>query len=199
MAEVSESTISDPESHAVTELSDGELVRRVRAGDEDSFAILFERHKRRVAIIASRFFNHREQIEDVVQDAFVKAYLAIESFGGEYERSFPAWLASITTNVAYDKRRPQSELTDEELSRVTASLRDASAAADIERTLITRDLAGKLLARLGAEDRLVLTLLNGEETSVAEVAELTGWSIAKVKVRAHRARGALRRIIGKLL
>lgn len=204
MAEDPESTITYPEPREIVELSDAELVNRVRAGDEGSFAILFERHRRRVAVVASRFFGRRETIEDVVQDTFVKAYFAIESFGGEHERSFPAWLASIATNAAYDelrraKRRPTSELSEQELMRVTAGLRDATAAADIEGTLITRDLAGKLLARLGAEDRLVLTLLNGEEASVAEVAALTGWSSAKVKVRAHRARGALRRILGKLL
>lgn len=192
------------EARDTTELSDGELVARVRAGDEESFGVLFERHKRRVAVIAGRFFSRREQIEEIVQDTFVKAYFALESYGGEHERSFPAWLASIATNAAYDelrraKRRPQSELSEAEMIRVTTNLRDASATADVEATLVTRDLAGKLLARLSAEDRLVLTLLNGEEASVAEVAELTGWSIAKVKVRAHRARGALRRIVGKLL
>ena len=56
-----------------------------------------------------------------------------------------------------------------------------------------------MLARLAPEDRLVLTLLDLEELSVAEISELTGWSVAKVKVRAHRARKALRTIVAKFL
>ena len=61
--------------------------------------------------------------------------------------------------------------------------------------MISRDLVNKLLGRLSPEDRLALTLLEVEELSVKEIAEITDWSIAKVKVRAHRARLALRRVL----
>ena len=60
-------------------------------------------------------------------------------------------------------------------------------------------MARKLLARLGPEDRLVLVLLNAEEMSVNEIARLMNWSASKVKVRAHRARAALRRHLRKLV
>jgi RNA polymerase sigma-70 factor (ECF subfamily) len=66
---------------------------------------------------------------------------------------------------------------------------------DLEARLISRDLAHKLLGQLSADDRLVLTLLEVEEFSVAEIAKVTDWSVAKVKVRAHRARAALRRVL----
>lgn len=194
----------DRTASAAVEETDAELVARVRAGDETAFELLFERHRRRVAAVAGRFFRSREQIEDVVQEAFVKAFFALGSYGGEHERSFPAWLARIAINAAYDelrrvKRLGEDELTDEEASRLASGWRDAGGRADIERDLVARDLAGKLLARLSPDDRLVLTLLNGEEASAAEVAELTGWSVSKVKVRAHRARASLRRVLGKLL
>src|SRR2546430_14107767 len=70
---------------------------------------------------------------------------------------------------------------------------------DIESGLVSRDLAVKLLARLSAEDRLVLTLLDVEGFSVAEIAEMTSWSVSKVKVRAHRARAHLRRVLRRYL
>ena len=70
---------------------------------------------------------------------------------------------------------------------------------NVESAVIDRDLADKLLARLSAEDRLVLVMLEAEELPVAEIAKLTGWSVSKVKVRAHRARASLRRVLGKLL
>jgi len=69
----------------------------------------------------------------------------------------------------------------------------------VETALISRDLALKLLTRLSAEDQLVLTLLDVEGFSVAEIAEMTNWSISKVKVRAHRARAHLRRVLRKFV
>ncbi|HEX8708967.1 MAG TPA: sigma factor-like helix-turn-helix DNA-binding protein, partial [Pyrinomonadaceae bacterium] len=64
---------------------------------------------------------------------------------------------------------------------------------------VTRDLAGKLLSRLSPEDRLVLVMLDVEGMSVAEIAKSTGWSGSKVKVRAHRARAGLRRVLERFL
>ena len=74
-----------------------------------------------------------------------------------------------------------------------------TAGGDAESIAVSRDLANKLLARLGAEDRLVLTLLDGEGMQVSDLAEITGWSTSKVKVRAHRARIALRRVLADFL
>lgn len=203
--ELADSALASPEAgvlHAGE--SDTELVARVRGGDETAFEDLFNRHRRRVTFVAGRFFQRREQIEDVVQETFVKAYFALSAYGGAGDKSFPAWLAAIATNAAYDqlrrdKRRPESEITEADARELTSSLRAGNPEADIESDMISRDLANKILARLSPEDRLVLTLLNGEEASASEVAQLTGWSIAKVKVRAHRARTALRRNLGKFL
>ncbi len=189
---------------ATLEATDAELVGCVRSGDEAAFEELFNRHRRRVAFIINRFFKRREQIEDVIQETFVKAFFALESFDGTHDKSFPAWLARIATNAAYDElrrtgRRRESELSEEETAHLEANLCAEGEDSDIENALISRDLAHKLLARLSPEDRLVLTLLNGEEASVAEVAEMTGWSIAKVKVRAHRARASLRATLHRFL
>jgi RNA polymerase sigma-70 factor, ECF subfamily len=188
------------------EPTDHALVAATRAGDDDAFAQLFERHRRRVARVASRFFPRPEQIEEIVQESFTKAYLSLADFTGAHAASFAAWLAQITVNACYDElrraqRRSEQQLTDladteaHELSRHLR--RDASGAHDVEAAAVSRDLAAKLLARLPAEDRLVLTLLDAEGLSVAEIAQLTGWSRPKVKVRAHRARAHLRRILKK--
>ena len=190
-----------------TEVSDVDLVGRVRDGDELAFEELFNRHRRRVALIAGRFFQQREPIEEVVQESFTKAYFALESFSNTQEASFAAWLARITFNVCYDelrrqKRRPESSLSElsmEEVGWIERNWGVADASTDVAATLASRDLATKLLARLSPEDRLVLTLLDVEELSVAEIAKVTAWSASKVKVRAHRARTSLRKVIGKFL
>jgi RNA polymerase sigma-70 factor (ECF subfamily) len=74
-----------------------------------------------------------------------------------------------------------------------------ASAGDAESVAVSRDLAAKLLARLSPEDRLVLVMLDAEGMSAAEIAGLLGWSVSKVKVRAHRARASLRRVLGKFL
>jgi len=77
--------------------------------------------------------------------------------------------------------------------------RAEGAGDDVEAAAVARDLADKLLARLSPEDRLVLVMLDVEGLSTAEIAEVTGWSVSKVKVRAHRARAHLRRVLKRFV
>lgn len=187
------------------EWTDDALVAAAGAGDEAAFEQLFERHRRQVARIAGRFFPQREQIEEIIQDSFTKAYFALDSYHGTHEASFRAWLTQIAVNTCYDhlrraRRRPEhtvEEFNDQESHEFAGQLR--AAGSDIEGALVSRDLAVKLLARLNADDRLVLTLLDVEGFSVAEIVEMTNWSVSKVKVRAHRARAHLRRVVQRFL
>lgn len=180
------------------------LVKAVLAGDESAFADLFERYRRLVAHLVSRFFNERGEIEEFVQQSFTKIYFSLKDFRGEREKSLSAWLSKITVNVCYDElrrrqRRPENrfdDLSDEEnliLERVAQT-----DSGDAESDLIRRDLAEKLLSKLDASDRLALTLFYAEERSVEEVAELVGWSPSNVKTRLFRARNFLRNVLGKL-
>ena len=191
--------------HPADEPTDDVLVAAAAAGDEAAFETLFNRHRRQVARIAGRFFSQRDQVEEIIQDAFTKVYFALRTYHGTHEASFRAWLAQIAVNVCYDqlrrlRRRPEQalgELTETESHDLMAQLRGPR--SDIEGALISRDLALKLLTRLSPDDRLVLTLLDVEGFSVAEIGEMTDWSISKVKVRAHRARAHLRRIMRKFV
>ena len=193
----------EPVTH---EAVDDELVEAVRSGDEAAFALLFERHRRSVTRLAYRFFYRREQVEDIVQESFANAYFALGAYRGGQERSFIAWLSRITVRASYDalrrSRRAESvmsELNQEEEGLLAEKLRDVGKGSDIERAAISRDLASKLLQRLEPDDRIVLTLLSIGDLSVAETAELTGWSVSKVKMRAHRARRALRRVLHRFV
>jgi RNA polymerase sigma-70 factor (ECF subfamily) len=187
--------------------SDAELVSEVRAGQDDAFEELFHRHRRRVALIASRFFRRREQIEEVVQESFTKAFFALGEFSNRQAESFGAWLARIAFNVCYDelrrlKRRPESslsELDEDEAARLRERSRAASDARGVESDAVSRELAAKLLSRLSPEDRLVLVMLDVEGLSTAEIAGVLNWSVSKVKVRAHRARAHLRRVLKRFV
>ena len=207
MADTYDTASLPPPACSTAEPSDTELVARVRNGDESSFEELFNRHRQRVALIGSRFFRQRERIEEIIQDSFTKAFFALEDFSNQQESSFAAWLARITYNTCYDelrrmKRRPESALSDvseEEAAGLKAQLRAQGIGGNIESQAIARDLAGKLLSRLSPEDRWVLVMLDVEGLSVSEIAKLAGWSVSKVKVRAHRARASLRRVLERFL
>ena len=193
----------EPVTH---EAVDDELVEAVRSGDEAAFALLFERHRRSITRLAYRFFYRREQVEDIVQESFANAYFALGAYRGGQERSFIAWLSRITVRACYDalrrSRRAESvmsELNQEEEGLLAEKLRDVGKGSDIESAAISRDLANKLLQRLEPDDRIVLTLLSVGDLSVAETAELTGWSVSKVKMRAHRARRSLRRVLHRFV
>lgn len=183
------------------ERSDRQLVEMVLAGDETAFEDIFERHKRLATTVAARYFRQPEQVEEAVQIAFSKMYFELKNFRGAHELSLAGWLAKITANACLDilrshKRRPEDlacELPDLE------ALGPASAGLSGEELHIDRDLAAKLLAKLGAEDRILLQLLYVDELSVAEAAAGLGWSVSKTKVRAWRARNVLRKIVKKLL
>jgi RNA polymerase sigma-70 factor (ECF subfamily) len=188
------------------EPTDDVLVTAVRSGDEAAFELLFERHRRSVTRLAYRFFYRREQVEDIVQESFAGAYFALGNYRGGQERSFIAWLSRITVRTCYDALRrskrtesAMSELSEEEESLLSDKLRVTGHGCDIESAAISRDLASKLLQRLEPEDRMVLTLLSIADLSIAETAELTGWSVPKVKMRAHRARKALQGVLHRFV
>jgi RNA polymerase sigma-70 factor (ECF subfamily) len=196
-----------PYPRADDDARDDLLAASICAGEREAFEQLFDRHRRRVARIAGRFFNRPERIEEIIQETFTKVYFAICDYSPERGRSFAAWLSRIAINACYDElrraqRRPESpisEITDDELTWLNTRLRVEATGRDAESRVVSRDLADKLLARLSAEDRLVLTLLEVEGLSINEISDAVGWSVSKVKVRAHRARQQLRAVVSEFV
>lgn len=176
-------------------------------GDESAFAEIVRRYSPRVFQFASRFFRERGQVEDAAQEVFLKAFTQLKSYEGR--GSFEGWLTRITTNTCLNiirsqKRRPEltvSDLTEDENAWVenTQSSVSNKSETSIENKLVAVDLADKVLETLSPDDRLVLTMIEGEEASIKDVAEATGWSESNVKVKAFRARSRMREAVEKLL
>jgi RNA polymerase sigma-70 factor (ECF subfamily) len=185
--------------------SDSQLVELVLAGDETAFEQVFDRHKRMVGMVAGRYFRRPEQIEEILQISFAKAFVELAKFRGGHDLSLASWLARITTNACFDalrnsKRKPEHlccDLTEGEAESLASF--PSTTMPDAEKAMLDRDLAEKLLRRLGPGDRALLQMLYAEDMSVSEIAEVTGWSQSKVKIKAWRARNALRRVLKKLL
>ena len=189
---------------ASSEITDDELVRLVLAGDETAFASIFERYRKLVIHLVSRFFRRREEIEDIVQQSFTKIYFSLKDFRGGREKSFASWMSRLTVNACYDELRRRGRRSENLFSDFTEEEREyfeqiaAENAENAESSLVARDLAEKILARLDAKERLALTLLHGEDFSVSEVARIVGWSESNVKTRLFRCRNNLRNIFSHL-
>jgi RNA polymerase sigma-70 factor (ECF subfamily) len=186
---------------------DLDLARRAQDGDESAFAEIVKRYSPRVFGVASRFFRQRSLVEEAAQEIFLKAFTQLGKFEGR--GSFEGWLTRIATNTCLNmlrgaKRRPEltvSDLSLEESNWLDERLIDASSQQhnSVESNLVAADLADRVLRVLSPEDQLTLLMIDGEDASVKEVAEVTGWSESKVKVRAFRARRRIREAVEKLL
>src|SRR6476660_4731980 len=144
------------ELHLHVVRTDNQLVELVLAGDTYAFEQLFDRHKRMVAGLASRYFRRHEDIEELVQISFAKAYTELSKFKGNYDKSFGSWLGRITIKTCFDalrmkRRRPETldcELSDEESISLMDSVSHHSGHTD---DLQMRDLADKLLSKLAPQ------------------------------------------------
>ena len=174
---------------------DEQLVEATLAGNDDAFAELASRHKSRVFGIASRFAQNGAELEDICQEVFVQAYFKLRQY--RRDSPFEHWLLRITTHKCYDHLRKRRRAAPS--ISVDAMLESGYEPAAPERAAPHPELERlqAALAELSPKERLVITLLELEERSVQEIASLTGWSEGNVKVRAFRARAALRKIMEK--
>lgn len=186
---------------------DEDLVADVRAGETAAFAELASRHRRRIEHLCRRFFADSELVRDLTQECFLRAFAGLGSYRAEMP--FAAWIRTIAVNACYDelrrrRRKPEELVADfasgelEWIELVShASPEELTGEAEERREAFT--LAHRLLDSLRPEDRLVLVLKDSEEMGVREIAETMGWSEAKVKIRAFRARQALRKQASRML
>jgi RNA polymerase sigma-70 factor (ECF subfamily) len=182
-------------------LPDNRLVELALAGDEMAFEQMFDRYKRLAGAAAARYFQQPEQIEEIIQMTFAKVFFELKNFRGGNDFSLASWIGRIATNICLNMLRTKKCRAESQLGDVSKADVDAlfgspeGGAPDPEILLMRRDLAEKLLARLAAEDRALLQMMYVEEKNTAEIAAITGWSTANVKVRAYRARRMLRKIL----
>lgn len=181
------------------EPTDAELIAAVLGGDSASFEPLVLKYQPRVFATARRYARRESEVEDIVQEVFIKAFQKLNGFRGE--APFEHWLMRLAVRTCYDFLRGHqrnreaafSDLTEPEadwLERYVAQPDTAGEDAEAARQLVER-----ILSRLTPAARMVITLLEIEGRSVKEIAALTGWSVPLVKVRAFRARGEMRRIL----
>ena len=174
---------------------EAEWIRLCQSGQKEAFAPLVEAYQRKIFSIVFHLVRRRNDVEDIVQEIFMKAFAAIESYNSQ--SSFGTWINRIAVNHCYDYLRRQRssrvtyfwEMSEEGQRQIeTHTQSPEEGGLDSAEKLALGDLVNKLLGRAPAEDRVILTLKEIEDKSVEEISEILGLKLSTVKVRLHRAR-----------
>jgi RNA polymerase sigma-70 factor, ECF subfamily len=170
------------------------MIRQAQKGDKAAFEILVHRHQHRVFAVARGILKRQEDVEDVAQQVFVKAYFSLKRF--DQRAAFSTWLYKITVNECWDllrkrKARPlvyESDFSEEQSRQYAATDREATKGPDTGDRMAMRQQLETMLSQLDKRDRAMLILKEVEGFSVEEIADSMGLNANTVKVRLFRAR-----------
>lgn len=193
-----------PTSHHEDSFLDAQLVQRVQQGDKRAFDLLVVRYQSRVAALISRFVRDRQDVLDLTQEAFVKAYRALDHFRGD--SAFYTWLYRIAVNTAKNfldasSRRPQAVMDVDDAAVIdqgVALRENASPDKFLQRDQIKR-LLDKAIAELPEELRGAFLLREFEGLSYEDIAAVLDCPIGTVRSRIFRARDAIDRKLAPML
>jgi RNA polymerase sigma-70 factor (ECF subfamily) len=172
---------------------------RVRLQDAGAARALVEHLYPLVIKIARAHRPRRMAEEDLAQEIFLKMFSRLDQYQGRDGVPFEHWLSRLAVTTCLDalraeKRRPEwrwADLGDPEREWLDYFVGETPATTPAD-ALGAREIVEKLIALLSPDDRLVITMLDLQEHSVADISALTGWSVSLVKVRAFRARRKMR-------
>jgi RNA polymerase sigma-70 factor (ECF subfamily) len=190
-------------SQPTVDRTDAALIDEVLKGTPSSFEPLILKYQPRVFATVRRYARRESEIEDIVQEVFLKAYQKLRTFRGQ--APFEHWLMRLTLRTCYDflrshRRRPEVSFSDYAAPETDwlqqLASQDQPFPGD---AAMAKEVVQLVFERLSPRSRLVLTLLELEDRSVKEVASLTGWSISLVKVQAFRARAEMRKCLEQML
>ena len=164
------------------------LVAQVQQGDTEAYAVLVRRHLPRAYRIAWRVLRHREESEDAVQDAFLRALERIDQC--DPERPFGPWFFRIVATTAINRQRSSTRRETDELPEMAVS--DAIGPADAATLSVLRGEVDAALARLPPMQKQLIELVTFEEFTPTEAAQLLEIPAGTARWHLHEARKALR-------
>ena len=182
-------------SNSKDEISNAELVRKSQFGDKTAFEQLVIRHQELVFSLAYKLTGNREMANDVAQEAFIRAWKAIEKFRGD--STFSTWIYRITVNTAWTLRKKAKKHNTLNIDDTYEPI-VIDEKKDPELVAINSDLSSVLvnaLDKIPIEQRIIVELKNIEGRSHKEIADYLDISVTAAKVRLHRAHQKLRQIL----
>ena len=188
------SNTSEVSKHS-DEISNSELVRKSQLGDKAAFEQLVIRHQDLGFSLAYKLTGNREMANDVAQEAFIRAWKAIEKFRGD--STFSTWIYRITVNTAWTLRKKAKKHNTLNIDDTYEPI-VIDEKKDPELVAINSDLSSVLinaLDKIPIEQRIIVELKNIEGRSHKEIADYLDISVTAAKVRLHRAHQKLRQIL----
>lgn len=180
----------------IGELEDesSDLIARARNGDDAAFGIIFERHSRFVYKFIYGMIGERSAAEELKQETFLAAYKSLHALRGE--ANLRTWLCGIAKNLVYKmlrSRRKEGINSGEEVMSLTIEDDKHPMPDRVFFSKELNDAVRSALAKLDADKRLVFTLKELQNLSYAEISEITGFSVPKLKTDLRRAKIEMRR------
>jgi RNA polymerase sigma-70 factor (ECF subfamily) len=190
-----ESTDSALVAHGNSPLSDEEVVARVRSGETALYEVLMRRYNQRSFRVARSILNDDDEAEDVMQDAYVRAYASLHQFAGRAK--FSTWLVKIAIHEASSRLKKRKRIEDVAIADQKGQSMEniKSSGPDPEQEALRREavsLLERAVNRLPDTYRPVFVLREVESMSTAETANCLDLTQEAVKVRLHRARQIIR-------
>ena len=177
----------------MTEATDAAVVERVLSGDAEAFAVLVDRYYDRYTRYAVHLLGNREDAEEALQDAFLRAYRYLGSY--EERERFASWLLRIVVNqcrtAAARRRRREHAFPDVD----PAELELAAGEVDDGERHDLRDRLDRALARLPADQREAVVLRYADDLSYEDMSAVTGAGVSALKMRVQRAFARLRELL----
>jgi len=176
--------------------SSAELIARARGGDEEAFRLIFERYARSIVRFIYGMVGEADLAEELMQETFVRAYHQRNNLRDDAKLA--AWIFGIARNVALNALRSRRMAANKLVVDDDAQMEIADTEPPPDEQLLSKELdsvIGKALKTLPEDKRLVFTLKVLQQKSYEEIAEITGHSIAKLKIDLHRAKAQMRELI----
>lgn len=171
------------------------LIAQILQGKTSAFATLIDRYKDRIFALALRLSGNREDAEEITQDVFLKVYSSLDSFQGTSK--FSTWVYRVAYNTSISKLRSVGKYQNEmavETYEVVES-KDLAGVLEPLKKEEQKYFLAKALQQLKPDDSLIIELFYLQEMKIEEIVEVVGESNSNVKVKLHRARKKLHKLL----
>lgn len=181
---------------------DKEIIQDVLNGNAQAFEKIIERYQNRVFATVRKYARRDSEVEDIAQDVFIKAFRKLHTYRAE--APFEHWMMKLTVRTCYDGLRKHQRNRENSFTDLSDPEKDwlqdfiKAPESNYNGQQGAKELVSRLMDMMSPHGRLILQLQEIEQKSVKEIAEITGWSVSLVKVRAFRARNEMRKHLEKI-
>lgn len=179
------------------ENNDFDVIKSIIEGDTELFRVLVNRYKDRSLSLVQTIIKDNDEANDVLQDAFIKAYKNLAKF--DFNSSFSTWFYRIVVNTSYTSLKKSNRRRTFWAESIPAENSSKTDSFDVLRENERKEIINQVLGNMKKNDVLILKLFYLGEQSIKEISEITGKGTSNIKVLLHRARTVFYQELEKLI